>query len=95
MEACRHYWNTCLPLAGGALDRELLQHPLSELLGLVTSLMGGRGRKRKSVSGLTRGGKREEERVSEETHNCTFTQYSNGVTHMHLSSTGGKTTSDL
>ena len=55
MEACRHYWNTCLPLAGSALDRELLQQPLSELLGLVASLVGGRGWKKKNVSSLPRG----------------------------------------
>lgn len=49
MEACRHYWNGCLPLAASALDRELLQHPLSELLSLVTSLSGGRAKKQKKV----------------------------------------------
>lgn len=65
MEACRHYWNTCLPLAGSSLDRELLQQPLSELLGLVTSLVGGRGRKKKNVSSLPHGreGMEEEECV--------------------------------
>ena len=50
MEASRHYWNTCRPLAASALDRELLQDPLSELLSLVASLSGGRGKKGRKVS---------------------------------------------
>ena len=61
MEACRHYWNTCLPLAASPLDRELLQHPLSELLSLIVSLGGGRGKKGRKVSfPLVGGGERRE-----------------------------------
>jgi len=57
MEACRHYWNACLPLAASALDLELLQHPLSELLSLVASLSGRRGKNQKKVSLSLMGGK--------------------------------------
>lgn len=65
MEACRHYWNTCLPLAASALDRELLQHPLSELLSLVVSLSGGRRKKERKVGfPLVGGGERREEGVA-------------------------------
>ena len=45
MEACRHYWNACLPLVGSVGERQLLQDPLSELLNLVASFRKKRGEK--------------------------------------------------
>ena len=39
LEATQHYWNTCWQLTGSALEREVLLHPLSELLAILTSFL--------------------------------------------------------
>lgn len=39
MEACCHYWNTCLPLVTSSRERALLCEPLLELLTLVSTFV--------------------------------------------------------
>ena len=47
IEACSHYWNTCVPLTNNQLERDLLRESLSELLELVASILEGIKKKEK------------------------------------------------
>ena len=42
MDICRHYWNTCLPLAPTSVERDLLQTSMLELLGVVATFVDRR-----------------------------------------------------